>query len=107
MALRREIPALGCIDRKDMTINAFDEKRVLALTRRAGNNSTLCVWNFSESAQEVVVELANGHWPNLFDSSAAEWGGKGETAHARLTVTEGRVRIPIGAWSFAVYVSDK
>ncbi|WP_243372196.1 malto-oligosyltrehalose trehalohydrolase [Geotalea sp. SG265] len=103
LSLRREVPTLGCVERKEMTVTPFEEKQVLALARRVGNSSALCVFNYSETPQDVAVELDNGKWPKLFDSAATQWGGAGETAYSTLTVTEGRVRLALVPWSFIVY----
>lgn len=103
LALRREVAALRCADRANMVVTGFDEKRVLAVKRKSGQSSTLCAYNFDEVRQEVPVELDNGEWQKLFDSSAAEWGGGEEVALPRLVVTEGRSRIMLGGYDFVVY----
>ncbi|ACM19575.1 maltooligosyltrehalose trehalohydrolase, putative [Geotalea daltonii FRC-32] len=107
LSLRREVPALGCVERREMTVIPFEEKQVLALTRRVGNSSALCAWNYSDTPQDVAVELDNGKWQKLFDSAATQWGGAGEMAYSTLTATEGRVRIALTPWSFTVYLREE
>lgn len=103
LALRKEVPSLGCVERSRTRVSGFDEKQVLAVLRHALKSTTVCVFNFNEMRQEVVVELTDGEWRKLFDSSAAEWGGTEEAALPRLVVTEGRGRVSLHALNVVVY----
>jgi maltooligosyltrehalose trehalohydrolase len=107
LALRRENPTLGSVDRKAMKVIAFDARRVLAVVRGGEKGSSLCVYNFSDTIQDMAMELASGRWSKLFDSSSPDWGGEGETAYGTLTVQEGRARLTLAPWSMAVYLKDE
>lgn len=69
-ALRREHAALRTLDLAQVDTHADDEKRVLVVRRRAGNETVLLAFNFSDKAQSVTTPFTPRTTHALIDTGA-------------------------------------
>jgi maltooligosyltrehalose trehalohydrolase len=108
LALRRELPALMVFDRKNLAVTGLARQRILVLSRRTENNAVLCIFSFSEVQEIIGIEMAQGRWHKVLDSSAQCWRGPGPVAPASVAVTgeqEHRL-IPLNPFSLLVYTKS-
>lgn len=103
LELRRTVPPLRSSARRDTEVTCFEGEKVLAVRRRAGTDEVFCIFSFGEAEREVAVPFPAGEWRKILDSSAPEWGGRGEVA-PRVIAAEGAVRL--GPFSVVVYQSQ-
>ncbi|MFD2162032.1 malto-oligosyltrehalose trehalohydrolase [Paradesertivirga mongoliensis] len=75
IALRKNHPVLKDLNRKQLSVQHNEEKKVLILRRWNDEQQVMCMMNFSESAQAVIVPAESSTWIKLFDSSSPEWKG--------------------------------
>ncbi|PKN13321.1 MAG: malto-oligosyltrehalose trehalohydrolase [Deltaproteobacteria bacterium HGW-Deltaproteobacteria-4] len=80
--LRKECRPLAKLDREGMEIVAGEEEQLLAITRSAGDEQILCLFNYSERPRLVAPPLAMGTLTLLFDSAGAVLPGRGITVDA-------------------------
>ena len=67
--LRRECLPLAWLDRAGMEINADEDHQLLAVTRRAGDDEILCLFNYSDQSRVLRPPLLDGTLQLLLDSS--------------------------------------
>lgn len=104
LARRREHPALGCRDRNGIETRAQESSRTLVLTQH--NPAPLAaVLNFSDSGQQVRLNLSQGRWAKLLDTAEERWAGPGSEAPAQLGVND-EIRLRVPAHAAIVYVKE-
>jgi maltooligosyltrehalose trehalohydrolase len=67
--LRKECPPLARLSREGMELDADEEAQVLAITRSAGQDQILCLFNYSDTARVIRSPLAQGRLTLLLDST--------------------------------------
>lgn len=79
--LRKQLPAIYILNRKQLIVHTSTEQGTLVLQRWHGDKkeqTVCCLLNFS--AEERLVRLPRAHtWVKILDSAAEEWGGPGES----------------------------
>lgn len=75
IALRKNHPVLKDLSRKRLSVQHNEEKKVLMLRRWNDEQQVMCLMNFSDSAQAIIVPAESSTWIKLFDSSSPEWKG--------------------------------
>lgn len=103
LELRRSVPPLRSIERRDTGVTCFEEKKVLLVRRRAGTAEVFCIYSFSDAQQEVAVPFPAGTWEKLIDSDSPEWGGGGEVAPLAVAAPGTGNTIKVGPFSLVVY----
>jgi maltooligosyltrehalose trehalohydrolase len=106
LELRRTVPALGNLERKNIEVSCFEQEKALAVRRISGTGEAFCIFGFSEGEQEVATPLQEGIWEKVLDSSALEWGGAGEVAPPALDAAGAGSRIRVGPFSVVVYLRN-
>ncbi len=99
--LRKEMPVLRTHSKDNMEISHFESERTLFVRRWQGEDEVVCLYNFSETAENIRITLSKGKWSKVLDSSDEVWGGKGETV--KRAVDSRSTEIPIHAHSFILY----
>ena len=85
--LRKSLPALRNLSKDRVTVTAREEKGVLLVHRRADGHEAVVALNFSPEGEAASLDLPEGAWRKLLDSSEECWGGKegsGEDTPPRL-----------------------
>ncbi len=82
--LRRKLPALRLLNRKQLIVNFSPDTSTLSLQRWNGDKkeqTVCCLLNFSPKAQ--LVKLPQAHtWNKILDSASPEWNGPAESVAA-------------------------
>ena len=101
--LRKQIPALSNLSKKDLRIYSVDDKNLLILHRWHNNNQIICFMNFEKQDINFVPERLEGQWIKFVDSTEKKWGGKDSTLPDFI---EQKQNLNIPAISFAAFKSD-
>jgi maltooligosyltrehalose trehalohydrolase len=75
IALRKQQPVLGALNRKQLSVQHSEEKKTLVLRRWNEELQVMCLMNFSKSEQSVIVPGESSAWTKIFDSASPEWKG--------------------------------
>ncbi len=98
--LRRGIPALARLDTQSLSAWGDDQLRLLFLERWHEESHVLCLFNFNTETQPAHLDLSEGQWSRVLDSSDTVYGGPGSGLPERISSAR-EVRItPLSA---AVY----
>ncbi len=84
--MRREIPPLAHKDRNCMEVTVLDNEQVLTLRRWYQDQEVVCLFNFHAKPVDLSLNLSDGNWKKLLDSSDAAWNGSGSTSAETVTV---------------------
>lgn len=72
--LRKENHVLKDLNRKQLSVEANEEKQTLILHRWKDEQHVICLMNFSNNLQQVQIPQHN-QWKKLFDSASTKWNG--------------------------------
>ncbi|MGE5436469.1 MAG: malto-oligosyltrehalose trehalohydrolase [Syntrophothermus sp.] len=97
---RKVIPALDNTDRNNFEVTDVDDKLIL-LRRWFADNEVFIIFNFTENTITHMIDVPEGNWNKLLDSSSEKWNGPGESLLENLIGHS--QNITIKAYSFAVY----
>ncbi|HEX2642697.1 MAG TPA: malto-oligosyltrehalose trehalohydrolase [Thermoanaerobaculia bacterium] len=75
--LRKSLPALRNLSKESVTVTTREDKGVLLVHRRADGHEAIVALNFSPEGGVARLELPEGRWRRLIDSSNERWGGPG------------------------------
>ena len=81
LRLRRELPALRCLDKAGLEAAALEGRSALWVRRGRGEKEVLLGLNFETAP--VTLTAPGGPWQLLLDSAALRWGGPGAAAPAQ------------------------
>ncbi len=99
IALRKSHPALHNGSRKNLEVAALEDQNCLVLKRWEGEETLICVMNFSESPQTVPLEQETGTLRLLINSADDRWNGPGATANTEVSTNE----VSLQPESIAIY----
>ena len=75
ISLRKEYPALGITARNQLEVSSDPVSNCLYLRRWENDQQILCLMNFSDQPQELVIPKLNFSWKKIADSAHPEWKG--------------------------------
>jgi maltooligosyltrehalose trehalohydrolase len=78
--LRKSMPALSHLSKKDMEVTNWEEHKVLMVRRWYERDQVVQVMNFSSSKVELPLRLPEGRWVKCVDALETRWGGPGSAA---------------------------
>jgi maltooligosyltrehalose trehalohydrolase len=102
LALRREAPAIGRVEKETMETFARETEGVLATRQWHGRDAVLLVFNFNAERVAFDLPLPAGRWKKRLDSAEACWAGPGAIAAMEFT-SAGQVRMEAAAEACLVY----
>ncbi|OPX97912.1 MAG: Malto-oligosyltrehalose trehalohydrolase [Syntrophorhabdus sp. PtaB.Bin006] len=78
IALRKETLLVGapCGMRPD--IRTSGEQMVVLVRNPAGKPNLMCLFNFSDKAEQFTLTVPSGRWEQILDSLSGQWGGENE-----------------------------
>lgn len=76
LTLRREIPSLGHLNKKDFDVFGFENDRVLVVRRWKDDDQTLCIFNLNPDVVTVTLLAYKNKWRIILNSADSEWGGE-------------------------------
>lgn len=98
--LRREIPALSVSDERDFEVSGMEKERVIFLRRWQNESSVFCIFNFNTLDVQVNVDVPQGPWEKVIDSSDTKWNGPDSSMPERIAPGES---VFAKALSFVLY----
>jgi maltooligosyltrehalose trehalohydrolase len=100
--LRKEVPALRHLNRKNLAVDSDEASKTLVLHRWHEDQHVICLMNFSKGTHSVTLPAHARSWRRLLDSGDPEW--KGSTASAD---TQGAGdALALSPESFVLYVNN-
>jgi len=76
LTLRREIPTLGHLNKKDFDVFGFENDRVLVVRRWKNDDQILGIFNLNPDAVTVTLLAYKNKWRTMLNSADEEWGGE-------------------------------
>ncbi|AHM60339.1 malto-oligosyltrehalose trehalohydrolase [Flammeovirgaceae bacterium 311] len=108
--LRKDQPALRHLNRNHVTVKHNPKNGTLVLERRHEGQHVICLMNFSQKQQSIMLPTYRQEWRKLLDSAAAEWksGNASESASStvQLSATAGDT-ITLQPESLVLYASSR
>ncbi|HUW33818.1 MAG TPA: malto-oligosyltrehalose trehalohydrolase [Planctomycetota bacterium] len=92
LRLRKEMPAFAHLDKRCTEVTAHEEHRLIIMRRWHNGSHAACLLNFSERESALELDLPEGSWTKLLDSSEDVWQGPGVTVP---TLIHGGQRVAI------------
>jgi maltooligosyltrehalose trehalohydrolase len=107
--LRKELPALQQLNKKQMEIVPLEHHEVIVMRRWSAEPLTqqeiAAVFNLSANEREVKFHLAAGRWAKLLDSAADRWHGSDETAPSQMDI-DGTMRLMLRPWAASLWARE-
>ncbi len=75
--MRSEVGPLGCSDKRNMEVAVYGEGRVIAVLNRNSVEEVLALFHFGGATRKIRVEVPEGDWERILDSSENRWDGPG------------------------------
>lgn len=101
--LRKEIPVLCNLIKKDMEVKGFEEEKALFVRRWFKGDEVFSLYNFNEKDIKIKLMLPEGTWERILDSSSEDWGGSGVLSEQRIESYGSEIYISIKPYSFIFY----
>jgi len=124
--LRKGVPPLGHLNKKDLDVRGFEEERLLYVRRWYGAEQIFCLYNFNETLTSfqlshphpippegegkregdrvrVGLSLSMGKWIRIIDSASPEWDGPGSLSGDIIESGPLGISLQIHPHSFVVY----
>jgi maltooligosyltrehalose trehalohydrolase len=102
--LRKEIPALSNLDKKNLEVSEFEDKRVLFVKRWKDKSEVFCIFNYNNTVAKIITPSIKETWEKILDSSDEIWKGPGTFLPERITQGE---EIAVRDQSFALYIKEE
>jgi len=102
--LRRNVPALAHLSKKNLQVDVVAGKKLLVLRRWHDGSHILCLENFERQDCTVQVDVSDGRWVKILDSAETKWAGPGSSLPA---VIEQAEALTVRRLSFAVFELGK
>jgi maltooligosyltrehalose trehalohydrolase len=106
LKLRREVPALSCLDKHSLTIESLEEIGILVFRRRAPSSEILAVFHFDPATSSTTIFPETGRWVKLVDSADVSWMGPGSVIPERIECRGATVSLDIPGMAFVIFGKD-
>jgi len=103
IALREKIPALHQRDKNCFSISTIEDKKVIFIHRWHGDSQIWSLLNFNEQKSSVLLNIPEGTWRKLLDSSEQKWLGPGSLLPE--TIAE-KTALTFAPFSFVLYLKE-
>lgn len=104
--LRRTLPALAFLSKKQIDVVSWEREKVLLLRRWQEEDEVFMVFNFGNLQIRVDLPVPAGPWRKLFDSEDDRWYGSGSSIPGQLQST-GRINMTLHPQAFALFTRVK
>lgn len=102
MRLRKEIPALFHLSKKQMRVGMDEDRLLLWMERRHGQSRVLVLFHFSAAHAALSVHLPAGRWRKRLDSADTAWSGPGSAVPGEIE-SSGRIILDLSPHSFVLF----
>ncbi|MGI6454496.1 MAG: malto-oligosyltrehalose trehalohydrolase [bacterium] len=103
LQLRKTIPALKKLSKKDLIVETLEEQPVMIIHRGIPPQEAVLFLNFSQDTALIKLENPKTRWQKRLDSAAERWAGPGSSLEEVLG-TGKEVSIQLQPTSAALYV---
>jgi maltooligosyltrehalose trehalohydrolase len=100
--LRKTLPALALMSKKQMAVFESEAARTLVVHRWAEGGEALAAFNFGASQAQAPAPVAGGCWEKQIDSADRMWGGQGSFMPSRLNIDK-ETPLSLQGGSFLVF----
>jgi len=100
--LRREIPVLARLDKKNLEAVAYENAKTLFLQRSDGTSEAFAVFHFGEMTEALALPVPAGCWQKRLDSTDLRWHGVGSELPASFE-SNGESILSLPAKSFVLF----
>ncbi|WP_461451942.1 malto-oligosyltrehalose trehalohydrolase [Mucilaginibacter sp.] len=76
IALRKKLPALRNLDRKNISVTTLEDQNILVFERRYREQTVSCIMNFSAEEQQFNL-YDKADWKEILNSADQRWNGPG------------------------------
>ncbi|MDH5768152.1 MAG: malto-oligosyltrehalose trehalohydrolase [Nitrospirota bacterium] len=105
--LRKEISSLCNLNNETMEVKGFEEGKTLFLRRWFRDDEVFCIYNFNNEKVKTVLNISEGIWNKILDSSSREWGGSGGSTEHKIESFGSEILISLTPHSFVLYRMSK
>lgn len=102
--LRKEMPALKNLIRKNIEVRCCEDQSVLYFRRWDKGDQILVIVSFSQEQQSVDGKLPDGKWTKIIDSLDEKWSGPGFSLEKEIGSYK---NITLGPLNFAAYKREQ
>ena len=102
IALRKKLPALHHLDRKQVKAVANEKQNTLILQRKHHVQEAVILMNFSVNIQNLSLPDTAQTWHKQFDSADVQWNGP----QAAVNTAEGGQTVPVQPESFLIFINE-
>lgn len=82
IALRKELPALNKLNRRQLKVQAIEKSNALLLQRWEKDQQLICLMNFSKTEQSVALPSIGFKLKKIFDSADPKWNGPAASSNS-------------------------
>ncbi|MDI6752977.1 MAG: malto-oligosyltrehalose trehalohydrolase [Thermodesulfobacteriota bacterium] len=104
--LRRTLPALAFLSKKQIEVVSREREKVLLLRRWQEEDGVFMVFNFGNLQISVDLPVPAGPWRKLFDSEDDRWYGSGSSIPGQIQST-GRINMTLHPQAFSLFARVK
>lgn len=104
--LRKEIPALSCLNKEKMEVLDYEKEKLLYVRRWYEDNDAIAVFNFADKESAVMLPVPEGAWEKRLDSAEKTWLGKGSRLPEKFE-SKGEVTITVEPESLALFTNSE
>ena len=97
--LRKELPALAHLSKKEMEVLGYEKEQVLFLRRWHGSDQVCVALTIGDAAVAPDLPIAQGRWRKAIDSAEVRWDGGGSAIPDALS-SEGQARLSLNPKTF-------
>ena len=101
--LRKEIPSLSSLDKRDMKVEAFEREKAILMKRQCGEAQVIGVFNFSDKPIRIETTIEKGNWQRVIGSACEEWDGIGALAPDSIVSSGSEMILVLDSYAFALY----
>ncbi len=103
MRLRKTLPALSNLDKRNLFAEAIERQKILFIIRRKDSSQIMIALNFNYFDVACVPPLSEGVWNKAIDSSEQIWSGPGSVLASELVSGS---EITMRGRSIALYIRE-
>jgi len=101
--LRKSLAPLARLSREGMLVHGVPEQRVLFVRRCCGISEVLCILNFSDREQSVVIPFHHGVFDIELDSNDQRWGGTKQPGFCHCLEPGGSTSLQLTPWEVLLF----
>ncbi|MGD2245856.1 MAG: malto-oligosyltrehalose trehalohydrolase [Candidatus Aminicenantes bacterium] len=102
--VRKKIPALSHLEKKNLEIEEWNNKNALFIRRWHQKSQIVILMNFNQNDTHMGLTFSTGRWRKVLESSHQKWMGPGESLPE---IVENSCQLTLRTLSFALYEREE